>query len=145
MKRLRPQPANFLQISRFLVSARKKLQAAKKTLEIDEETSYQMAYEAMLKASLGFMLSFGLRPRSLPGHHVTIIEFAGRQLGKEFKTLIALFDRMRRKRHQAIYDVNGFISDQEAKQALETAEKYLSVIRSEIQRRNPQIKLFEGD
>lgn len=40
----------------------------KKTLTIDEEAAYQLAYEAMLKGSLGFMLSFGVRPRSLPGH-----------------------------------------------------------------------------
>jgi len=38
-----------------LASAAKKLAAAKKTLAIDEEASYQLAYEAMLKASLGFM------------------------------------------------------------------------------------------
>ncbi len=77
MKRLRPQHIDFNQIKRFVASAEKKLTAAKKTLEIDAEASYQLAYETMLKASLGFMLSFGVRPRSLPGHHVTIIEFAG--------------------------------------------------------------------
>ncbi len=54
----------------------------------------------MLKASLGFMLSFGVRPRSLPGQHVTIIEFAEKHLDSEFENLIAVFDRVRRKRHQ---------------------------------------------
>ncbi len=96
----------------------------------------------MLKASLGFMLSFGVRPRSVPGHHVTIIEFAGKYLGMQSKNLIAMFDRMRRKRHQAIYDVTGFISKQEALQALETAEKYLAIVRDEIQKKNPEAKLL---
>ncbi len=29
----------------------------------------------MLKASLGFMFSYGFRARSQPGHHIAIIEF----------------------------------------------------------------------
>jgi hypothetical protein len=41
----------------------------------DEEACLQQAYEAMLKASLGFMFSRGFRPRSQPGHHIAIIEF----------------------------------------------------------------------
>lgn len=98
MKRLKRQGVDFAQIGRFLAGAEKKLAAAGKTLAIDEEACYQLAYEAMLKASLGFMLSFGYRPRSLPGHHVTIIDFAEKNLGKEFENLILLFNRMRRKR-----------------------------------------------
>jgi len=47
---------------------------------------------------------------------------------------------MRRKRHQAIYDVSGFISRLEAEQALETAKKYLAIIRAAIQTANPQSK-----
>ncbi len=142
MKKLRPQRIDYNQISRFLSGAMKRLTAARKTLAIDEEASYQLAYEAMLKASLGFMLSFGVRPRSLPGHHVTMIAFADKHLGKEFKSLIAMFDRMRRKRNQAIYDVTGFISKQEALQALETAETYLAIVHDKIQRKNPQATLL---
>lgn len=142
MKKLKRQRIDYDQIRRFLASAAKKLAAAKKALEIDEEASYQLAYEAMLKASLGLMLSFGVRPRSLPGHHMTIIEFAGNHLGKEYKNVIAMFDRMRRKRHQAIYDVAGFISKREAQDALEVAEKYLSIIREEIHKRSPQARLL---
>ena len=142
MKKLRPQRTDFERIARYLAGAEKKLQAARKVLIIDEEASYQLAYEAMLKASLGFMLSFGVRPRSLPGHHVTIIEFAGDRLGAEFKHLISMFDRMRRKRHQAIYEVDGFISTTEVRQAINSAEQYLNVISDTIQQKNPQSKLL---
>ncbi len=142
MKKLRPERVDFAQVGRFLAGATKKLVAAKKMLDIDEEASYQLAYEAMLKASLGFMLTHGTRPRSLPGHHIVIIEFAGKHLGPESQGLVALFNRMRRKRNQALYDVSGIISRQEAEQALETAEKYLGVIREKIQERNPQARLF---
>lgn len=142
MRKLKTQPIDFDQIGRFLASATKKLAAARKTLVIDEEASYQLAYEAMLKASLGFMLRFGVRPRSLPGHHVTIIEFAQRHLGKELQSLIAMFDRMWRKRPRAIYDVNRFISKLEAQQALDTGEKYLTVIREATHKKNPQARLL---
>ncbi len=47
----------------------------------------------------------------------------------------------RRKRHQAIYAMGGFISQEEARQALETAEKYLKTINGEIRRRSPQAEL----
>ncbi len=137
MKKLRPQAADFNQISRFLSSAGKRLAAAEKTLAIDAEASYQLAYEAMLKASIGFMLSFGFRARSLPGHHITIIEFAVKRLGRGFRAQVEMFDRMRRKRHQALYDVSGFISTQEARQALKTAEEYLQIVRSEIAKKHP--------
>lgn len=81
----------FRLIAKYPAGARKKLESARKTLVIDEEASYQLAYEAMLKASLGFMLSFSVRPRSLPSHHITIIEFSGDHLGKEFKHLILTY------------------------------------------------------
>lgn len=137
MKKLKPQQVDIAQVNRFLASAQRKLTAARKTLAIDEEASYQLAYEAMLKASLGFMLSFGVRPRSLPGHHVTIIEFAEKRLGPKFSNLVAMFDRMRRKRHQAIYDVTGFISQQEAQDALQVAAKYLAAVRRQIRAPRP--------
>jgi len=138
MRKLKPQQADFEQIRRFIVSAEKKLAAARKNLAIDEEAAYELAYGAMLKASVGFMLSFGVRPRSLPGHHVTIIEFAARNLSKEHQAQFAMFDRMRRKRHQAMYDVTGFVSKREAEDAIEAAEGYLAVLRQEIEKKDPR-------
>jgi hypothetical protein len=58
MKELKPHVADWAQIDRFLASADKKPISARK------------AYEAMLKASLGFMFSHGFRARSQPGHHI---------------------------------------------------------------------------
>jgi uncharacterized protein (UPF0332 family) len=142
VRKLKPQAADWSQIRRFFEGATKKLATAKRILDIDEEASFQQAYEAMLKASLALMLAHGLRPRSLPGHHVAIIEFAGKQLGKQFRDLIAMFDRMRRKRNQALYDVKGLVSKQDAEQALETAAEYLRVIRVEVERLSPQRKLL---
>jgi uncharacterized protein (UPF0332 family) len=126
MRKLKAQPVDWPQIRRFLEGAAKKLNTARRILDIDEEASFQQAYEGMLKASLALMLAHGLRPRSIPGHHVAIIEFVEKKLGKDSRHLIELFDRMRRKRNQALYDVKGFVSKQDAEQALETAAEYLT-------------------
>jgi hypothetical protein len=61
MKKLNPQRIDWAQIDRFLASASKKLASAEKILAFDEEACLQQAYEAMLKASLGFMFSHGYR------------------------------------------------------------------------------------
>jgi hypothetical protein len=54
MKKLKPHAVDWAQIDRFLASADKKLASARKILAFDEEACLQQAYEAMLKASLGF-------------------------------------------------------------------------------------------
>lgn len=55
MRKIKPHVVNWDQIERFLASADKKLASAGKILAFDEEACLQLAYEAMLKASLGFM------------------------------------------------------------------------------------------
>jgi uncharacterized protein (UPF0332 family) len=137
MKKLKPQTVDWQQIARFLASANKKLASAYRILDFDEEACLQQAYEAMLKASLGFMFSYGFRPGSQPGHHIAIIEFVGTRLDKKHSSLLVVFDRLRRKRNLALYDDTGFVSRRDAEQALEAAKKYLDVIRADIKRREP--------
>ncbi len=137
MKKLRPQKVDWAQIERFLLSAEKKLASAHKILAFDEEACLQQAYEAMLKASLGFMFSRGFRARSQPGHHIAIIEFVKQHIDKKHAGLISVFDRLRRKRNLALYDDTGFVSRQDAEYSLEAARDYLRVIRADIIARRP--------
>lgn len=132
MKKLNPHKVDWEQIDRFLASAEKKLLSARKILAFDEEACLEQAYESMLKASLGFMFSHGLRPRSQPGHHVTIIDFTRVHLEERHTGLITVFDRLRRKRNLALYDDTGFVSHHDAEQAVETARVFLSVIRENV-------------
>jgi uncharacterized protein (UPF0332 family) len=141
-KRIKPQKADLKTVARYLQQADKKLQSARKALTVDEETAYHLAYEAMLKASLGLMPSCGSRPRSQPGHHAVIIEFVQNQLGEDHRPVCMLFDRMRRKRNVCLYDVTGFISSQEASDSIGTAATLLTAIRTTIEKDNPQLKLF---
>jgi len=137
MKKLKAHQVEWAQIDRFLASAEKKLAAAHKILAFDEEACLQQAYEAMLKASLGFMFSHGFRARSQPGHHIAIIEFVRARIDKKHASLLTAFDRLRRKRNMALYDDSGFVSRHDAEQALEAARDYLGVIRAEIITRKP--------
>jgi len=137
MRKLKPHTVDWAQIERFLKSAEKKLASAHKILAFDEEASLQQAYEAMLKASLGFMFSHGFRARSQPGHHIATIEFVRARLDKKHSGLLLVFDRLRRKRNLALYDDTGFVSRHEAEQALETAREYIAVIRADLDARKP--------
>jgi hypothetical protein len=110
MSLLRPHPIDWSQIERFIRSAEKKLETARKLVDFDEEASLQQAYEAMLKASIGLMLSHGSRVRSQAGHQVAIIEFARKHLDARHGGLLSLFDRLRRKRNAALYDDAGLVS-----------------------------------
>jgi len=51
-------------------------------------------------------------------------------------TTFILFDRMRRKRNDAFYDVT-IISDAEAEQALSTSERFLLIVEADIKKRVP--------
>lgn len=90
----------------------------------------------MLKASLALMLSHGHRPRVQLGHHIAIIEFAKKHLDPRHAALFALFDRMRRKRNQAFYDI-AVIGDEEAEDAVNATEHYVQLISADIQKRLP--------
>jgi hypothetical protein len=137
MKKLKPHVVDWAQIERFLTSADKKLVSARRILAFDEEACLQQAYEAMLKASLGFMFSHGFRARSQPGHHIAIIDFVQSRLDKKHAGLLTVFDRLRRKRNLALYDDAGFVSQHDAEQALASAGDYLNVIRADIKARKP--------
>src|SRR5271169_2449096 len=101
MKKLKQHTVDWAQIDRFVASAEKKLTSAHKILAFDEEACLQQAYEAMLKASLGFMFSHGFRARSQPGHHIAIIDFVQVRIDKKHARLLTVFDRLRRKRNMA--------------------------------------------
>src|SRR5947209_12837179 len=137
MKKLKPQKVDWAKIERFLQSAEKKLASARKILAFDEEACLQQAYEAMLKASLGFLFSHGFRARSQPGHHIAIIDFVRARIGKKHTGLITVLDRLRRKRNMALYDDTGFVSRYDAEQALHAARSFLDVLRADIAMRKP--------
>src|SRR2546426_11792984 len=100
MKKLKPHKVDWAQIERFLASPDKKLASAHKILSFAEEACLQQAYEAMLKASLGFMFSHSFRGRSQPVHHTPIIDFVRARIENKHAGLLTVFHRLRRNRHR---------------------------------------------
>ena len=49
---------------------------------------------------------------------------------------------MRRKRNRFIYEVDALITEKEAEDSIKIANKYLAIIESIIQTKNPQKKLL---
>jgi uncharacterized protein (UPF0332 family) len=123
-------------VKQFFADAEKRAVAARKNLSIDNETAYQIAYEAMIKGSLALMLNHGQRPRHQLGHRIAIIEFAQKQFDGSHAATFALFDRMRRKRNDAFYDI-ALITDTEAEEAVVTAENYLKLVATGIKAKLP--------
>ena len=136
MNKTKPQQISAKQVQQFIADARKRAVAARKNLAIDAETAYEIAYEAMIKGSLALMLSRGQRPRKQLGHHIAIIEFAHKNLPGCPAATFTLFDRMRRKRNDAFYDV-AIISDTEAQEAVSTSEQFLLIVEAELNKRLP--------
>jgi len=124
---IRETKINFKQIHDFLSRSKQDLQTSKSNLTIDEAWSYAIAYHSMLRAGRSLMMSFGYRPLG-KDQHATVVRFTSIVFGNELKELIHKFDRMRRKRHDFIYEPNSPIPRQEAKQAIADAEELVKQI-----------------
>ncbi len=133
---------SFKQIYNFLSRSRKDLQTSKDDLSIDEEWSYAIAYHAVLRAGRALMMSFGYRPRGRD-QHTTVVRFTSIVFGDQFKDLIRNFDRMRRKRHDFIYEPDRPIPRQESEQSIRDAEALVKQIWLFINEKDPQIEMLE--
>lgn len=134
---LKKQKSSFLAVEKFINRSLKDLKAAKANLTIDEGIAYTVAYLAMLHAGRAFMLLKGFRPND--GYqHKTVVEFMSYTLGAEYKNIVERFDRMRRKRNIFTYEIDISISKTEADGALETAVKFVDLIKEAIKKENPQ-------
>ncbi len=133
---------NFKQIYDALFRSKQDLNTSRTNLSIDKAWSYAIAYHAMLRAGRSVMLSFGFRPKG-KDQHATVVRFTSIVFSNEFKVLTNKFDRMRRKRHDFVYDPNRPISKQEAEQAVVDAEELVDKIWSIVKNKDPQKNLKE--
>ncbi|MFH1768345.1 MAG: HEPN domain-containing protein [Candidatus Omnitrophota bacterium] len=138
VKEVKPDSA---QVSHQLKRALKDLNTAKANLEIDRIWSLTIAYHAMLRAGRAFMFSKGYLPTTSNAHK-TIVEFMKILLKGEYQETVAKFNRLRRRRHDFIYDSKNHVNFQEAKNALDTARKLINKIVSLVKKENPQKHLF---
>jgi hypothetical protein len=134
MNKTKPQRIDPKQVQQFFADARKRTSAARKNLAIDAETAYQIAYEAMIKGSLALMLSHGQRRANSSATTSQSLSSPRRICLGVQRVPFALFDRMRRKRNDAFYDI-ALVSDTEAQEAVAAAEAYLLLVEADLKLR----------
>ena len=133
---VKKQEPDLHQIKNQLNRARKDLLTAESVAPIDLIWSFTIAYHAMMRAGKALMFSRGYLPTTKSSHK-TIIEFMQSALGDECQDLLLRFNRMRRKRHDFIYDSENHTTVSEAQSALRTGRELIAKINARIAEENP--------
>lgn len=134
---IKKQKPDFEQISAQISRSLKDLKTAKANIEIDLTWAFTIIYHSMIRAGRALMYSRGYLP-SAKQTHKTVIEFTKFIVGDDFDNIIMKFNRMRRQRHDFIYDSKNHITSQEVKSSLEAAEKLIDKISLLIKKENSQ-------
>jgi uncharacterized protein (UPF0332 family) len=132
IKKERP---DFKQIAHQIIRAQKDLKTAEANLPIDLTWAFAIAYHAMIRASKALMYSKGYLPTAKRSHK-TIVELTKIILGREYENIINRFSRMRRRRHDFIYDSKNHITPHEAQLSIDTAKKLIDDIAALVKKEN---------
>ena len=138
---IKKEKPDFKQIVYQLKRAKKDLTTAEANLSIDLTWAFAIAYHAMMRASKALMYSKGYLPTAKRSHK-TIVELTKLILGEEYDTIINRFSRMRRRRHDFIYDSKNHITLHEARSSIDTAKKLIEEIITIVKKENPEKDLF---
>ena len=91
----------------------------------DYDWTFSIAYNAMLQAGRALMFSEGFRPKG-ESKHVSVIEFVKMKFNKKFADkLLFMFNKIRKKRHIAVYEQVNIISKEEVKNALDLSKEFV--------------------
>lgn len=115
-----------------MARADRDLGTAKKVMPEDWDWGFAITYNAVLQASRAYMFAQGFRPASAESHK-NVFAFMREALGCEYETVVTYFDRMRNKRHRAVYDVVGAITETEARNLFAEAQEYVAAIRDRLE------------
>ncbi len=100
------------------------LASAAHMLEQDADWALSIAYNAVLRCARALVFARGFRPASRESHKNTFA-FLREIAPEDQQQLISYFDRIRVKRHQAVYDVEARTSRTEAETLIEQARRFL--------------------
>jgi len=132
-RRIRREKISRVEVEQALDRAERDLKTARTLIEQDRDWGFAVAYDAVLQASRAYMFAQGFRPASSESHKNTFA-FMRLAMGKDYEELMTYFDRMRNKRHQAIYETAGLITETEARNIMEKAEGFVTMICAELKK-----------
>jgi len=120
-----------VQAKECITGAEEDIGFAKESVDKNADWALSIAYNAMLRAIRALMFADGYSPAG-EGHHKTAVDYAEVKFGAKHQKIILAFDRLRKKRHHAVYDKTGTVSTFEATNAIRDAEKLLGLVRGKI-------------
>ncbi len=136
--------AEIAEVIALVTRAERDLTTSKLLYEKDEEWAFVTAYQAMARSARALILSEGLRPKVVRGRDAqkTVVTAAGVIIGRQFKSLINKFDRMRRKYQSFLEEAGRIISRYEAGQAIKDAEEFIALVNGRIKEKYSQMSLL---
>jgi len=129
--RIRAEAVSRQEVTRALELAERDLRTARELAARERDWAFAIGYNAVLQACRAYMFAKGYRPASTESHRNTLA-FMRAVLADEEARIVSYFDRMRRKRHQAVYDQAGTITETELEGFLPKAERFVQFIVSEL-------------
>ena len=117
------------QVIRSLENAFKDLNIAKKVNILDVRFNY--TYAALIKSGIALLSYHQIKVKSVPGHHMKIIDQIGRLLKDE--EIVNAGNVMRSKRNKGFYGGGTGVTAKECREYLTFVEKVLKRIKKIIQ------------
>ena len=114
---------------------RRYLQAAERDWRIARsskvaEVVFRFSYDALLKLAVYIAARSGLRVRSIPGHHIKLLEMLGEETDAEDAFLLA--DEMRKKRNFDLYQGGTLITYKDAENYLDFVSSVFENVMSKL-------------
>jgi uncharacterized protein (UPF0332 family) len=94
----------------------------------DYDWALSISYNAMLQAGKSLMFFKGYRPTGY-SKHLSIIDFIKENFNLKISNeMFFLFNKVRKKRHQVVYEELNLVSKEEAIFVIEKAEEFLNIV-----------------
>jgi uncharacterized protein (UPF0332 family) len=123
-------PLNFSseQAESHLKNAKKDINIARTDGILDVKFNY--AYTALIKAGIALLCHYKVRVKSMPGHHIKIIEAMAEALNDD--RIAPMGDAMRAKRNVGMYSGGAEVTEKECKEYIAFVEKVINRVESVI-------------
>ena len=108
-----------------------------RTSGLSPDWQFNIAYNAALQSAAAALAAAGYRAERA-SHHYRVIQSLAHTIGAD-TNLTAQFDQFRKKRNIGGYERSGMVSDQEAKEMLDLAEKLRQDVEDWIREKHPEL------
>ena len=93
---------------------------------------FTFTYNAIIKAGITLIATYGYRVRSKSGHHIKILQKMKEIMGQKYIPTIEIFNDMRKQRNEDIYNGGIYITEKDASEYLELSKSILDAIEKYI-------------